>query len=108
MRSHIKDIALVWRPGKSHRRIPVAVVKSNVFGTTFRYLLDGTSEAKKQGFAGFPDFPDAKELHDTNVLKVLSRRLNDRDRTDIQSYYDFWEIPDSAKKDTFRLLAYTQ
>lgn len=108
MRPHIKSITLVWRPGKSHSRIPVAIVKSNVFGTTFRYLKDGVEQAKEKGFVCFPDFPDTKEVHDENVLKVLSLRINDSERSDIQDYYSFWEVPKAAQKDTYRLLAYTQ
>lgn len=108
MRPHIKNIILVWRPGKSHRRIPVAIVKSSAFGTTFRYLKDGIEQAKEKGFVCFPDFPETKEVHDINVLKVLAQRINDGERSDIQSYYDFWEVPKTAQKDTYRLLAYTQ
>ena len=108
MRPHIKNITLVWRPGKSHRRIPVAIVKSNVFGTTFRYLKNGVEQAKEKGFVCFPDFPNTKEIHDINVLKILALRINDSERSDIQSYYDFWEVPKDAQKDTYRLLAYTQ
>lgn len=108
MRPQIKRLTVVWRPGKSKRRIPVAVVKSNAFGTTFTYLKDGVEIAKKDGFVCFPDFPDTEKTHDTNVLISLSQRLNDKDRSDIQSYYDFWEIPKSAENNTYRLLAYTQ
>lgn len=108
MRPHIKSITLVWRPGKSHRRIPVAVVKSNVFGTTFRYLKAGVEKAKEIGFVCFPDFPDTKEIHNVNILKVLSLRINDKERSDIQDYYKFWEVPEASQNDTYRLLAYTQ
>lgn len=108
MRPHIKNIILVWRPGKSHQRIPVAIVKSNAFGTTFTYLKEGVEMAKEKGFICFPDFPIDDEVHDRNVLKVLAQRINDRERSDIQSYYNFWEVPESAQKDTYRLLAYTQ
>lgn len=108
MRPHIKYITLVWRSGKSHSRIPVAIVKSNVFGTTFKYLKDGVEQAKKEGFVCFPDFPDTMEVHSTNVLKVLSLRINDSERSDIQDYYKFWEVPKAAQKDTYRLLSYTQ
>ena len=108
MRPHIKDIILVWRSGKSRRRIPVAIVKSNVFGTTFKYLKDGVEEAKESGFICFPDFPITEEVHKTNVLQVLAQRINDSERTDIQEYYSFWEVPKAAQKDTYRLLAYTQ
>lgn len=108
MRPHIKNITLVWRPGKSHRRIPVAIVKSNVYGTTFRYLREGVEEAREKGFVCFPDFPDTKEIHETNVLKILAQRINDNERSDIQDYYSFWEVPKVAQKDTYRILAYTQ
>ena len=108
MRPHIKNITLVWRPGKSHRRIPVAIIKSNVFGTTFQYLKDGVEQAKEKGFVCFPDFPVTKDVHNVNVLKVLAQRINDSERSDIQSYYNFWEVPKAAQKDTYRLLAYTQ
>lgn len=108
MRPHIKNITLVWRSGRSHSRIPVAIVKSNVFGTTFKYLKEGVEQAKKEGFVCFPDFPDTKEVHDENVLKVLSLRINDSERSDIQDYYKFWEVPKVAQNDTYRLLAYTQ
>ena len=108
MRPHIKNITLVWRSGRSHSRIPVAIVKSNVFGTTFKYLKDGVEKAKEEGFVCFPDFPDTMEIHNVNVLKALSLRINDSERSDIQDYYRFWEVPKAAQKDTYRLLAYTQ
>ena len=108
MRPHIKNITLVWRTGKSHSRIPVAIVKSNVFGTTFKYLKDGVEQAQKEGFVCFPDFPDTMEIHSTNVLKVLSLRINDSERSDIQDYYSFWEVPPAVQKNTSRLLSYTQ
>ena len=108
MRPQIKRLTVVWRPGKGKRRIPVAVVKSNASITTFRYLKEGIEKAKEDGFVCFPDFPDIEKVHEKNVLEALSQRLNDRDRSDIQNYYDFWEVPDSAKGDTYRLLAYTQ
>ena len=41
-------------------------------------------------------------------MKVLSLRINDSERSDIQDYYKFWEVPKTAQKDTYRLLAYTQ
>ena len=104
MRPHIKNITLVWRSGKSHSRIPVAIVKSNVFGTTFKYLKDGVEQAKDEGFVCFPDFPDTMEIHSVNVLKALSLRINDSERSDIQDYYSFWEVPKAVRKDTYRLL----
>lgn len=108
MRPHIKDIILVWRPGRSHRRIPVAVIRSNAAGTTFQYIQKGVEEAREKGFVCFPDFSDSKDTHHVNVLKALSLRINDSERSDIQNYYDFWEVPEAARQDTYRLLALTQ
>lgn len=108
MRPHIKDIILVWRPDKSCGRIPVAKVKSNTFGTTFQYIKEGVEQATDKGFVCFPEFPNTKKIYQENVLKILAMRINDSERSDIQDYYDFWEIPKEAQKDTYRLLAYTQ
>lgn len=108
MRPHIKKITLVWRQGRSHSRIPVATIKSNVSGTTFAYDKRGVEEACKLGFVCFPEFPDTEKKYSTNVLKILAQRINDRERSDIQSYYDFWEIPEKARLDSYRMLAYTQ
>lgn len=108
MRSKIKLINLVWRDGKSGIIIPVATIKSNVFGTTFAYDKCGVEEARKLGFVCFPEFPDTEKKYSTNVLKILAQRINDRERSDIQSYYDFWEIPEKARLDAYRMLAYTQ
>jgi hypothetical protein len=105
----IKQIILTWRQGKSHRRIPIGVVKSNSSeGMSFRYLLDGVNMAKEAGFICFPEFPDTSKKYTLNVDKILSRRINNPDRADIQKYYDFWEVPDSAKTDVFKMLAYTE
>lgn len=108
MRPHIKHLIVVWRPGRSKSRIPVAIVKSNVFGTTFKYLQEGVEKAQNDGFVCFPDFPSIQDIHETNVLKILSQRINNSERSDIQGYYDFWEVPDKAKGDAYRLMSYTQ
>lgn len=94
--------------GKGHRRIPVAIIKSNTSQTTFKYIKNGVEKAKKEGFVCFPDFPDTEKIHSINVLKILSLRINDSERSDIEDYYKFWEVPVSVQKDTYRLLAYTQ
>ncbi|MDY2622934.1 MAG: hypothetical protein SOV62_00345 [Alloprevotella sp.] len=108
MKPHIKRITVVWRLGRGTRRIPVASIKCNAVGATFEYNKEELQKAKEQGFMGFPDFPDTQMIHTVNVLKALSLRINDKDRSDIQSYYDFWEVPREAFGDTYRMLAYTQ
>lgn len=105
----IKHIIMTWRTGKNQSRIPVGVIKSGTLnGTTFKYIKEGIKKAKLNGFECYSDFPDLDKTYDTNVLKVFSQRINNSDRTDIQKYYNFWEIPDRHKKDIFYLLAYTE
>ena len=107
MYPRIKRIFMAWRAGRSHRRIIVGEIKSNASATIFKYIKDGVEEAKKEGFVCYPDFPEIEKTYDTNVLRILSQRLNDSERTDINHYYDFWEIPQNCVRDTYRLLAYT-
>jgi hypothetical protein len=105
----IKQIVVTWRKGKSYDRIPIAIVKKNESeGTTFRYIEGGVEKAKQDGFVCFPDFLDVSKIYNQNVLQVLSYRINDPERPDIEKYYRFWEIPDQAKGDIYRILAYTQ
>ena len=108
MYPRIRHIIVVWRPRRSYRRIPVAIVDSNGVETTFQYLKDGVEQARKEGFVYFPDFPDIEKRYEINVLKRLAFRINDNRRSDIQDYYSFWEVPEEAQKDIYRLLAYTQ
>src|SRR5574344_343045 len=107
MYPRIKRIFMAWREGRSHRRIIVGEIKSNASVTIFKYVKDGVVEAKEKGFVCYPDFPNIEKTYDTNVLRILSQRLNEPARTDIKLYYDFWEIPQNCVRNTYRLLAYT-
>lgn len=62
---------------------------------------------REQGISPLVDFPCGKE-YTKNVLDILSLRLNDPARPDIEKYYNFWEIPAEKHTDTFYLLAHTQ
>ena len=106
---YLKCIRLVWRKSKGERRIIVGTLsRSSSEGITFNYELEGIKEASKYGFVCYPDFPILeKEYHD-NVLDVFGQRLNNSERSDIQNYYDFWEIAPEYKQDKFYLLAQTQ
>lgn len=105
----VKQITVTWRLGRSYGRIPIGIIRSNVLdGTTFQYLKDGVKDAKKKGFICYPEFPDLDKRYETNVLSVFAQRINNSDRTDIQKYYDFWEVPSIYKKNIYYLLAYTQ
>ena len=107
MYPRIKRIFMAWRAGKSHSRIIVGEIKSNASMTRFKYIKDGVEKAREEGFVGYPDFPEIGKTYDTNVLRILSQRLNDSERSDINHYYEFWEIPQNSVKDIYRLLAYT-
>ena len=98
---------MTWRAGRGHRRIIVGEIRSNASTTYFKYIREGVENAKKDGFICYPDFPEISKTYNTNVLRILSQRLNDSERTDINLYYDFWEIPKNCIKDPYRLLAYT-
>lgn len=105
----VKQITVTWRLGRSYGRIPIGIIRSNVLdGTTFQYIKEGVREAKKKGFICYSEFPDLDKKYETNVLSVFAQRINNSDRTDIQEYYNFWEVPPIYKKNIFYLLAYTQ
>jgi len=107
MYPRIKRIFMAWRSGRGHSRIIVGEIKSNASETVFRYIKDGVKTAREEGFVCYPDFPEIDKTYNTNVLRILSQRLNDSERTDIKHYYEFWKIPKSCIRNTYRLLAYT-
>jgi hypothetical protein len=43
-----------------------------------------------------------------NVLEIFGQRLTKSERSDIQKYYDFWEIEPENKEDKYYLLSHTQ
>lgn len=107
----IGNIYLTWRKGKGKSRIPVGVIKRNVTeGIRFQYIEEGLKKAKDEGFTYFTDFPNTnkEKIYSENVLDILGKRLTNPERTDIQKYYDFWEIKPEYKNDKFYLLAHTQ
>ena len=108
MLPHVNDIIVIWREGKGKDRIPIAIVKNDGNNTVFKYIEDGVDCARRNGFVCFPDFPVINKVYDKNVLNALSQRVNNRERSDIEEYYNFWEIPSDARKDTFLMVAYTQ
>lgn len=107
MHPNIKTIYVAWRAGKGNRRIIVGKIKSNASRTLFEYIKSGVEEAREFGFVCFPDFPEIDRQYDKNVLRVLSQRFNNPERTDINDYYKFWEIPLKMAKHPIRVLALT-
>lgn len=109
MKKYIRQIYLIWRRGRNERRIKVGRILCNqTEGVRFMYLQDGVKEAVKNGFNMYPDFPDPNKIYKNNVLEVFSQRLNNTDRSDIQKYYDYWEINPKMKNDKYYVLAQTQ
>ena len=109
MKRNIKCIYMVWRRGRSDRRIKVGLVKRNqTEGITFRYIEEGVKKAMLKGFNMYPDFPSPNEVYQTNVMDILAGRLTNPERADIQKYYDFWEISPDLKDDRYYVLAQTQ
>lgn len=98
---------MVWRPGRSHRRIKVGVVKSNANETIFTYSKKGVEEAEKYGFKGYPAFPKLDSSYNINVLQILSQRIINPQRKDKNKYFDFWEIPLKDRSDRYVILALT-
>lgn len=105
----IGNIYLTWRKGKGNSRIPVGVIKRNATeGVRFKYIESGVKKARLEGFNGFADFPDINKVYNENVLEIIGKRLTNSERTDIQKYYDFWEIKPEFKNEKYYLLAHTQ
>lgn len=108
MKRLIKCIYLVWRAGRGRSRVIVGIIRKNQMeGATFRYIQKGVEEAVKSGFIAYPDFPDIDKTY-KNVIDVFSQRLNNSERADIQSYYDYWKIDPKYKNDKYYILAQTQ
>ena len=102
MKKFIKQIYLVWRRGRNDSRIKVGKLTKNVTdGIRFQYIEEGVKEAMEKGFTMYPDFPDIDRIYTQNVLEIFSQRLTKTERSDIQKYFNYWEILPSLKDDKF-------
>ena len=111
MKRIIRQIFLVWRRGRGSRRIKVGrILRNQTEGVRFMYIQEGVKEALGQGFGMYPDFPDPDSdiIYRENVLGIFSQRLTNNERSDIQKYYDYWEIDPSLKDNKYYVLAQTQ
>lgn len=105
----IGNIYLAWRKDAKSPRILVGIVKKNATeGVRFYYLADGAIEARKLGFDTYRGFPDVTEVYTENVLKIFGHRILQAAGTDIEAYFDFWDIDRAFKSKPFYMLAYTQ
>jgi hypothetical protein len=110
MFKEIGNIYLIWRKGKGERRIPIGIIKHSVSsGVRFFYNKKKVQEAQNMGFKSYEGFPDInKEVYEENVLEKFSQRLIKSERSDAQSFYNFWCIDLKHKDNDLYLLAYTQ
>lgn len=105
----IGNIHLIWRPGKGSRRISVGTIKKSASeGIRFQYNQEGVEEARKLGFVHYEGFPDTDKVYTENVIEIFGQRLMRTERSDLQDFYDFWNIDLSKKEDKFYMLAFTQ
>ena len=103
------DIYISWRSGSGKPRHIIGVLKKHQDGKfTFSYDIVAVEKARVEGFLPYTEFPDISQKYNGSVLEVFSQRLMKSARTDIKSFYDFWEIDPSQTDDKFCLLAHTQ
>jgi hypothetical protein len=103
-----RDIYLSWRKGPTFSRHIVGVLKKNATsGVRFYYFEDKVKLAEAEGFSAYTEFPQFEKEYFDNVLEIFSQRLIKLERSDIQRFYDFWEIPKKYAEDNFYLLAHT-
>jgi hypothetical protein len=104
-----EKIYLSWRPGQGKARHIVGVLEHQSDDKfTFSYDNSAVAEAQKDGFSPYTEFSDTKRTYNGNVLDIFAQRLMKSERSDIQTFYDFWEIEPQFVNDKFYLLGHTQ
>ncbi|HTA28179.1 MAG TPA: hypothetical protein VK809_10340 [Bacteroidia bacterium] len=104
-----EKIYLSWRPGQGKRRHIVGVLEHHHDDKfTFDYDKKGIEEAIKEGFSPYTEFADTQKTYNGNVLDVFAQRLMKPERSDVQTFYNFWEIEPQFINDKFYLLGHTQ
>ncbi len=102
-------IFVSWRTGAGAGRYIIGVLEKHDDGRfTFKYDKLVVSKALKEGFGPYTELPNTEVVYNGNVLDVFSQRLIKSERSDIQDFYDFWEIEPEKVQDKFYLLAHTQ
>ena len=107
MKTKFDKIYLCWRPQRGTSRIIIAEITKSTEGVCFSYIKDGIKKASKDNFLGYPGLPLERNFYD-DIMPILSRRIINTARTDINSLLDFWEIDIEDKDDKFYLLGMTQ
>lgn len=102
-------IYLSWRPGLGLERFIVGMIQKDSNGNvSFKYDKEEVELAKKSGFLPYTEFPEVDNIYKSNVLDIFGQRLMKTERSDIQKFYDFWEIEPKYFHDKFYLLGHTQ
>lgn len=100
---------LSWRKGPGFSRHIVGVIKVNSSKKLrFSYISHAVDRAKLEGFIPYTEFPDVEKEYSENVLDVFAQRLIKSERSDINNFFNFWEISPKKAEDKLALLAYTQ
>ena len=103
-----RTIYLSWQAIDHGQRYIVAELIEKANGEyCFRYIPgNDLEEAKKQGFSGYPAFPDFDKEYTNNAIDPFVMRLPARARTDLDTLLNYWEIHGRNITD-FNLLAIT-
>lgn len=104
MTNDYSHLYLAWRKGRGHRRIIIGEILIST--DQFRYIPEGLQEAQAMGMGVYTEFPDTTKTY-SNALSIFTSRLNKPTRSDINKYYQYWEIPEDKKADIAFLLART-
>lgn len=105
----VNKIYLSWRKSTgNHRHLVGELYRHYEHHYTFKYLKNGVTEAKKDGFIDYPDFPNTDDtLYTENIKHAFFLRLIPEGRADRSNFLAFWEARD-PRYDWFDELALTQ
>jgi len=102
-------IYVIWRKGVTHPRHAVGVLEKTPEGKhLFRYLPQAAELQVKEGFTPYTEFQDLDKTYNGNVAEIFGQRLTKADRSDIASFFKFWEVDAEKSADKFYLLGKTQ
>ncbi|QWF71803.1 hypothetical protein KEF85_04845 [Methylomonas paludis] len=104
-------LLLVWQTpeGKSRSRFVVGEICRNDNDYIFRYLVDNAdfTQAKQEGFLGYPAFRKLNQEYTEGVLETFLRRVPPRKRGDFHKYLELWRLAADVEISDFALLGHT-
>jgi hypothetical protein len=103
------EISLSWQRGHNTERHIIGSLRKQPDGKfLFQYDVAGVAKAKIDGFSTYTEFPDLQRTYNGTVLDIFAQRLMKPERSDIQTFYDFWEVDPAKVTDKYYMLAHTQ